>query len=98
MDTGVTELPGKFFGKVAVRRLVEAKRELAAEATLSLVTSEGAQLFSGRDDVAEAVHRLLNVEGFSMIGDSEGVAAGGFYWRAMGPWLCSDMVKGKAIV
>lgn len=94
-DTAVTQLPAKFFAKVAVGRLVEAKAELTTTVTLSLVTSEGAQLFKGPYEVAEAVHRLLNAEGFSMIGDTQDNAVGGFYWASMGPWLCSDMVKGE---
>ena len=96
LDVSVTELPARFFAKVAVGRLVEAKELLSASATLSLITSEGAQLFEGPRDVAEAVHRLLNIDGFSMIGDTKTSAMGGLYWITMGPWVCSDMVKGSA--
>lgn len=65
--------------------------------SLSLVSTAGSQRFEGPDDVAEALHRLLRVEGFSMIGDAKEVIAGGMYWRHLGPWLCSDMIKGGAV-
>lgn len=90
----VYDQPAKFFAKVAAGRAVEARAELTPNATLSLVTSEGAQFFTGREDVARIVDRLLGAEGFTMIGDTRSNKAGGMYWEPMGPWLCSDMVKG----
>lgn len=96
VDTSVNELPAKFFAKISVGRVAEARAELEPTATLSLVTTEGAQLFEGAGKVAAAVDRLLNVDDYSMIGDTRDIAMGGLYWTAMGPWACSDMVKGKA--
>ena len=32
-----------------------------------------------------------------MIGDTHNARIGGLYWREMGPWQCSDMLKGGAV-
>ena len=93
------DLPNKFFVAIAKGALVEARKSAHPSISLALVSTMGTQMFEGPEDVTEALHRLMTVEGFSMIGDSplaEDVS-GGMYWRGIGPWRCSDMLKGDAI-
>lgn len=79
--------------------MVEARKSAHPTISLALANTVGTQTFDGPKDVTEALYRLLNVEGFSMIGDSPKAreAYGGMYWRELGPWQCSDMLKGDAI-
>ena len=93
------DLPNKFFAPIAKGALVEARKSAHPSISLALVSTVGTQRFQGPEDVTEALYRLMTVEGFSMIGDSplaEDVF-GGMYWRDIGPWTCSDMLKGDAI-
>mgnify|MGYP003708661885 FL=1 len=43
------------------------------------------------------MNRMFSDEGFRMIGDKDDDHLGGMYWREMGPWQCSDMLKGGAV-
>lgn len=89
-------LPGQYT-KVKDMRLLEAGNLLSKDATLVLATTMGVQNFVGAKEIGEAVHQLLAVEGFALVGDQDDINAGGMYWRQMGPWLCSDLLKGGAV-
>ena len=91
------DLPGKFFAAISMGRLAQARQWLSPAISLSLVSTAGSQRFAGPQDVVEAMNRMFSDEGFRMIGDKDDDHLGGMYWREMGPWQCSDMLKGGAV-
>lgn len=91
------ELPGHLFAMIAQRKLDEAKELVAADVRLSLMTTESQELFAGPANVVGTLSNLMHSKGLGMIGDSAEYAPGGMYWRILGPWICSDMLKGRAV-
>ncbi|VVT17629.1 hypothetical protein ERY430_80052 [Erythrobacter sp. EC-HK427] len=98
VDFEIPTLSGRFFALIGRGEWVQAKEYLAEDATLSVVSSAGGHLYSEPQAIVEVLGRLLSTEGFNMVGDGRGDdALGGMYWRQVGPWLCSDMLKGDAV-
>ncbi len=89
--------PGQFFALLARGEWVRAREMLADDASLSVVSSVGGQTFTDRQGIVELLGSMLQHEGFNMIGDNADQSQGGMYWRLIGPWLCSDMLRGDAV-
>ncbi len=84
------------FGKIASRKLDEAKALLDETAFLTIITSKNSQTYKGREDVVGKLSELLHSGGFRMIGDNKEYAPGG-YWGMFGGWHVSDMLQGNKV-